>query len=432
MSQSTLSSRRGIQRAGLPGKETTMRRVQLSALVVIVAIFALAGADQAWSASVSWVLAPGLSGDWQTASNWSSLSVPGSGDIAYVDNGGTVTVSGSTQTCGNLTLGDTNGSGNVQMTGGSLAGGTDFVGASGAGSFAQTGGTAGAGYLWLGYGSGSSGTYNLSGGSLLVSYSIVGGASAIGSFTQSGGTATAGNLYLGGFPYSGLASGSGTYNLSGSGLLSAGNEQVGIVGSLFSGTGSFTQSGGTNSVSQQLNVHGFSVGGSYNLSGGYLNTGAITVGEYGTGTFNQSGGTVNTGASGGLYLGGYQQSSGSSGTYSLSGGSLYSSQEYVGYAARNSQNFSAGTFIQSGGTNSVGTSHLAGSLYVSDATSPPLGPNLSDSGSYYLKGGILSVAYGTEYCRKHVRSWQLHTDRRDQHRRLAWHRLAFPRLHLQP
>ena len=48
-----------------------------------------------------------------------------------------------------------------------------------------------------------------------------------------------GNLYLG---YLNL--GSGTYNLSGSGSLTALNEYVG-----YSGSGSFTHSGGTNSVS---------------------------------------------------------------------------------------------------------------------------------------------------------------------------------------
>ena len=58
---------------------------------------------------------------------------------------------------------------------------------------------------------------------------------------QSGGTnSVAGYLYLG---YN--AGSSGTYNLSGSGLLSAGySEYIG-----YSGSGSFTQSGGTNSAS---------------------------------------------------------------------------------------------------------------------------------------------------------------------------------------
>ena len=71
------------------------------------------------------------------------------------------------------------------------------------------------------------------------------GYSGTGSFTQSGGA----NNVNGGFNYLSLGLGynagsSGTYNLSGGGLLSAAqNEYVG-----YSGTGTFTQSGGTNII----------------------------------------------------------------------------------------------------------------------------------------------------------------------------------------
>ena len=70
--------------------------------------------------------------------------------------------------------------------------------------------------LTLGYRSGSSGTYNLSGGSLLSDFESI-GFQGLGTFTQSGGSNTlTGDLSLGDWP-----SGSGTYNLSGGGLCGA-------------------------------------------------------------------------------------------------------------------------------------------------------------------------------------------------------------------
>ena len=71
--------------------------------------------------------------------------------------------------------------------------------------------------LYLGYNAGGSGTYNLSGSGLLSARTSTSATSGSGSFTQSGGTNSVGpTLYLG---YN--AGSSGTYNLSGSGLLSA-------------------------------------------------------------------------------------------------------------------------------------------------------------------------------------------------------------------
>ena len=77
----------------------------------------------------------------------------------------------------------------------------------------------------LGYNTGSSGTYSLSGSGLLSELHEYIGYSGTGSFTQTGGThSVSGDLYLG---YN--AGGSGTYNLSGSGLLSASDEYIGIL-----------------------------------------------------------------------------------------------------------------------------------------------------------------------------------------------------------
>ena len=62
---------------------------------------------------------------------------------------------------------------------------------------------------------------------------------------------------------------SGTYTLSGTGSLSSGSEYVG-----YNGSGSFTQSGGTNSVTDTLALGYGSGRGTYNLTGGSL---SVTV-----------------------------------------------------------------------------------------------------------------------------------------------------------
>ena len=79
-------------------------------------------------------------------------------------------------------------------------------------------------------------------------------------------------------------------NLSNGPLQVQGNEIIGVAG-----TGTFTQSGGTNTVSAMATMilgDNPSGSGTYNLSAGYLaNAADLTVGLSGTGVFTQSGGT---------------------------------------------------------------------------------------------------------------------------------------------
>jgi hypothetical protein len=117
-----------------------------------------------------------------------------------------------------------------------------------------------------------------------------------GTLNQDGGTNTINNsLYLGRY-----FTGSGTYNLSGSGILSAGSEYIGN-----SGTGIFNQTGGANTVNNELIVaanQGSS--GTYNLRGGSLTAGAIKVNP--GGTFNKEGGFLDATTfwqAGGIVLG---------------------------------------------------------------------------------------------------------------------------------
>ena len=133
-------------------------------------------------------------------------------------------------------------------------------------------------------------------------------------------------------------SGTGTIQL-GFGTLTTNGLQSSISGGLLSdifhcvgigGTGTFTQSGGTND-SEYLYL-GYAPGdsGTYNLSGsGQLLPDRQYVGYSGSGTLNQSGGT-NGNNDGDLLLG---FNVGSNGTYSLSGsGRVSEVHEYVGYS----------------------------------------------------------------------------------------------------
>jgi autotransporter-associated beta strand protein len=153
-------------------------------------------------------------------------------------------------------------------------------GIAGTGTFTQSGGininiffADTVGYLFIGQEQGSSGSYNLSGSGLLSANIENVGYGGTGTFTQSGGTNTATTLYLGSSP-------SSSYNLSGSGVLSGAAEYVGS-----SGSGTFNQSGGTNEVSSYFMVGSL---GTYNLTGGAL----LVPGIQGTGTFNLGGGML--------------------------------------------------------------------------------------------------------------------------------------------
>ena len=249
-----------------------------------------------------------------------------------------------------------------------LASLVEYIGLTGKGTQLQSLGTnAVTNSLYLGFGSSSTGTYTLSGGSLSAATQYVAnGGSSTGTFTQSGGTNTvSSNLYLGNGTNS-----TGTYTLSGSGSLSAPTQWVAFGGS---STGTFTQSGGTNSVSSELRLgNGASSTGTYNLSGtGVLQGSSEFIGSnptpgVATGTFTQSGGT-NTATN--LYI----AQSGANGTYSLSGGSLQSPNQYVGYGANHT-----GTFTQSGGTNNGNTLNV--------------GSIASGTGAYTLSGtGMLQT-----------------------------------------
>jgi uncharacterized protein with beta-barrel porin domain len=141
----------------------------------------------------------------------------------------------------------------------------EFIGNTNTGVLNQSGGTNKVNLvLGLGQTAGSSGTYNLSGGSLQVGLSDLIGNFGTGAFTQTGGTHTVTfDIGLGVQP-----SGTGTYNLSG-GSLSVGRDLlIGVAGS-----GTFNQTGGTVTVGRDLRLGTLGGSGTYNFLGGSLSVG---------------------------------------------------------------------------------------------------------------------------------------------------------------
>jgi autotransporter-associated beta strand protein len=136
-------------------------------------------------------------GDWSVASNWGG-TLPTSAGLAYIANGGTANVTLSGATCGTLALGDSGGSGNLQMSGGSLAASqVEYIGYTDTGILSQSGGTNNvSGTLYLGYAASGAGTYNLNSGLLLTAAVTSGSGSS--TFNFSGGTlrATGSNTAL--------------------------------------------------------------------------------------------------------------------------------------------------------------------------------------------------------------------------------------------
>ncbi|MGD0464670.1 MAG: hypothetical protein ABSB74_19470, partial [Tepidisphaeraceae bacterium] len=385
------------------------------------------------------------------AAGFFPLALSGTGTLTVagqesVGNTGTFNQSGGTNIASQaVDLGGTYSLSGGSLTAGAVPSGPANYGEYIDGTFNQSGGTnsiVSSQSLYLGHQSGAHGTYLLSAGTLSVtgnalvgdggtgtfslsatgSLSVVGseyiGDGGAGTFIQSGGTNTlptpityeivgytsngtyiqTGGLNDTTFATFGVGGNgvTGTYSLSGTGVLENGNYE-GIGGSGSGGNGSFIQSGGTNSIISSLfDVDGYSGGnGFYSLSGGSLMVlgGEDNVGVSGNGTFIQSGGLHQVGDSGYpsyLSIGG----TAGNGIYSLSGtGTLtVTLQEFIG---------STGTFSQSGGTSIVSEAiNVSGTYLLSGGSLTAGGPlTVSSTGRVTINGGTntvggLSIATG--------------------------------------
>lgn len=203
------------------------------------------------------------------------------------------------------------------------------------------------------------------GASVIVGTTTIGGSGAA-TINQTGGSFSIINRRI--ISIGSSATGSGAYNLSGTGILSTSTVNVGN-----SGPGTFNQSGGTFTTNgNSLYLGSFAnASGAYNLSGtGSLSTGEAYVGSLGASTFNQSGGSFTTNGAP-LYVG-YNTGEGAVNSYTLSGGTLATGRTQVSDSAN------TGVFTQSGGTHTTGTLALTGF-------------STGSVGSYSLNGGTLNV-----------------------------------------
>ena len=242
---------------------------------------------------------------------------------AYIYNGGTCTIDSTdgTVVAGQLNLGSSTGNGALNLdAGGALAPPsgqyiTEQLGtAAGSGVFTQSGGFnvatftphSGSGYnqILVGYTNGGYGEYDLGGGTINANAIFVGAnptsatQNGTGVFTQTGGsigafaagTNKAIGVFVGGSwagkPIGGQT-GVGSYNLQ-NGLIVGGCETVGG-----DGTGTFTQSGGTNAFVGNGDYNSASMT-DYNNHFGALLLGIRGTSSkgYGQGTYNLSGGLL--------------------------------------------------------------------------------------------------------------------------------------------
>jgi hypothetical protein len=297
-------------------------------------------------------------------------AIGNNGNGNFNQSGGTHTVTGTIA----LGLGNT-GVGTYVLSGGTLALLLDpsvdlIVGSSGAGTFTQTGGSIsaqGQAPVLVGQQPGSNGTFTQSGGSNHFFSAVVGGnvffSNVVGGYVDSAG-------------------GAGIYNLSGSAVLNAAdNEWIGA-----GGTGTFNQSGGANNL-QTLQLGGHLNGGTgtYNLTAGTLvastieQIGAGQLFGGGVGNFNQSGGVNITGIlsinAGALALANPND------TYNLSGGVLNVSSNVDN---NGTFNYSGGTLTMQAGATF--TNEHGASFNLSGGVSATIDASFTNNGTVTATG----------------------------------------------
>ena len=287
------------------------------------------------------------------------------GNGSFTQTGGNNTLNGGTFAMGVVSAGNAN----YLLQSGNLTANNalEAVGYSGNGNFTQTGGTNFLNFnsnLYVGYALGSNGNYSLQNGTLSISIgSETIGNNGNGTFTQTGGTNVVTNASSS-LHIAAIAGSSGTYNLQ-AGNLTASNEMVGDYG-----TGNFSHTGGNNTISGNLTI-GNQNSGSYLLdNNASLAAAAESIGAAGNGNFTQYNGTNAVSAS--FVVGNFI---GSTGNYTLANGNLTltgATNEIIG-------NDGTATFVQNAGNNTIG-----GALYLAYDFSAGLA-------RYTLNGGNLTT-----------------------------------------
>jgi hypothetical protein len=280
---------------------------------------------------------------------------------------GTLNVSG-----GSYTGGATNsslyvarmagGQGTVNLTGGSLTEGQAVIGYAGPAVFNQTGGTFTVTtnqYLYTGYAAGGSATVALSGGVINANFGAILGYGSTSTVTQTGGTFNANLAFL-------------AYQSTSTSLL--------------------TLAGSTAAFNASAMYIGYVGKGTVQVSAGTINANEIFDGYNGTAGINQSGGTINAGVGAPtVYIQAFGYQPGSTGTYTLSGGTFNVIDPVVGYAGTGVINQTGGVFYSSNypvllgnSDTGVGTYNLSGGTIATAGFARGTG-----SGTLNFNGGVV-------------------------------------------
>jgi len=314
---------------------TTVRITRL----ILIALTLAALAPPAHAADTYWQHDPAEPADWSDPANWTA-GVPSDSDNAYIDNGGTASITSDVDTSVRL-----------------------YVGDKAEGTVAHTSGTVSVDRLDLGYSEGGVGRYELTGDAMLNGHLSL-GERGNGTFLQTGGTANLPVLDLGGADSAGEA-----YYLLQSGILNivAGSypsvyvrdgglfEQTGgtcttrygVIGDGEIGGATFRLSAGTHTVTNRVFVgseYGRPNEALFDLSGtGRLEADRLQVGRDGAGRFTQSGGQCAIVD----FVRVYATDEVGDAVYELLDGELSAKTVSIGYETSSSK---VGTFVQQGGT----------------------------------------------------------------------------------
>jgi fibronectin-binding autotransporter adhesin len=245
----------------------------------------------------------------------------------------------------------------VHLTGGQLSVSTIDLSQNSAGFDWQTG-TLSAGNLIIDTSSSFANSLTLTAGQTLSGGQTVGD-TASGTLTQTGGVNNAFPLIIGN-----AAGSSGTYNFS-DGTIDSITPFAVLTKIGVSGAGTFNQNGGVHEADQVIIALASGSTGTYSLSAGTLTAVSQIVGASGTASVIQSGSSTSSISR--LTLG---SSAGGVGNYTFSGGALSAGTLIVGSAG-------AGTLVQSGGS--------------ATATTFTLAQNPGSTGTYSLSAGTLRI-----------------------------------------
>ncbi|MGA2266413.1 MAG: hypothetical protein ABSH10_08300, partial [Phycisphaerae bacterium] len=366
----------------------------LTCLMFVLASAAVAWADEDWNVA---------NGNYGGTGNWSGGSVPNN-EQAFVRNGGVVTIDSAEPNIVSLRIGGPEGGsassgtlyvqGSASLTMGTTGGGTDgnfVIGQAYGGTVHQSSGVITTPALLMSAsGTATNSYYDLSGGSLIVDYSLPGGVDATvlnlgGNAGANGGTAR--------FVQSG-----GYVSLKNSANINIGN-----------GTGSWSEFTMTNGAiiqpgNAQLNIGLNGSRGSFTFGGGSLALPyKFQVGTYGTGLFVQTGGTIASGSSGvsaAQVAIGLAQSAGTTGLlptygeYDLHGGQLQCSDKVrIGFGWNPTAGRAVGVMNMDGGTFLATTTVAYNALCIGYNSGE--GTFNLTGGSTRVRGVTLAGAYGS-------------------------------------